>query len=97
MRLKALAEINTMHSFAPLCNFAKRFARFCKIQQTSPDLAAALSAAAGFQLMESIENVEMMKDVVTCHRFVSAGPETLPRRPPHRGYAAKQKHIEEIM
>ena len=39
MRLKALAEIYTMHSFAQLCNLnflsknVKCFARFCKIQQ----------------------------------------------------------------
>ena len=37
MRLKPLAEIYTMHSFAQLCNlnflsnFAKKFAEFCKI------------------------------------------------------------------
>ena len=39
MRLKALAEIYTMHSFAQLCNlnflskFCQFFAKFCKIQQ----------------------------------------------------------------
>ena len=36
MRLKALAEIYTMHSFAPFSNrifFAKMFANFSKIQQ----------------------------------------------------------------
>ena len=39
MRLKALAEISTMHSFAQLCNlnflskFARSFAKFCKIHK----------------------------------------------------------------
>ena len=39
MRLKALAEIYTMHSFAQLCNlnicqhFAKMFAKFCRLRQ----------------------------------------------------------------
>ena len=45
MRLKALAEIYTMHSFAQICNlifcqaFAKNFAKFCKILQNSAKLA----------------------------------------------------------
>ena len=39
MRLKALAEIYTMHSFAQLCNLIflskifQKFAKICKIQQ----------------------------------------------------------------
>ena len=41
MRLKALVEIYTMHSFAQLCNlkikfcqnFAKNFAEFCKTKK----------------------------------------------------------------
>ena len=39
MRLKALAEIYTMHSFAQLCNLnflskiRQAFAKFCKLQQ----------------------------------------------------------------
>ena len=39
----------------------------------------------------------MMNDVMTCHRFVAQGPETFPRRRPHKGCAAQQKHIEESM